>query len=109
MCDRRIRQLSISTAGAMLVLLAGCADVKYAYYIPDGQSDCPSGTIYRSGGTGIVDRDGGTGIVDRSDKAVSTYCEVQVCPDDSVPTGDPGMVWHRDDHDQILAIGVCPP
>lgn len=109
MNDRRIRQLSISTAGAMVMLLAGCADIQYMYDIPERSADCPTGTVYRSGGTGIVDRDGGTGIVDRDGEEVFDYCEPQLCPDGTtVPVGTPGIVWHQDDHDQVLAIGVCP-
>ena len=109
MSARRTAQPGICVAGAAFLLLSGCADINYVYDIPDRQSDCPTGTVYRSGGTGIVDRDGGTGIVDRNNQEVTTYCEVQVCPNGDVPLGDPGMVWHQDEHGQVLGIGVCPP
>jgi hypothetical protein len=26
----------------------------------------------------------------------------------SIPTGDPIMVWHRDDHGKVIARGTCP-
>lgn len=109
MCDWRKTKLSISTTCAVVGLLAGCADVKYAYNIPESQTDCPSDTIYRSGGTGIKDRDAGTGIKDRNGQDVTSYCEVQVCPGGEIPAGDPGMVWHQEDHKKVLGIGVCPP
>ena len=109
MSVRRNRQLAAIAAGMTVVFMSGCADVNYAYYIPEGQNDCPTGTIYRSGGTGIVDRDGGTGIVDRNGQEVSTFCEVQVCPNGNLPVGDAGMVWHQDKHQQMLNINVCPP
>ena len=99
----------ISAASAMVMLLSGCADIQYMYNIPDGQSDCPSGTVYRNGGTGIIDRDGGTGIIDRDGDTVHDYCEPQTCPDGvTVPSGEIGIVWHQEDHDQVLARGACP-
>ncbi len=109
MYERRVRQLGISAASATLIMLAGCADIQYMYDIPERQADCPAGTNYRSGGTGIIDRDGGTGIIDRNGNEVFDYCEPQLCPDGvTVPVGVPGIVWHQDDHDQVLARGVCP-
>jgi hypothetical protein len=26
----------------------------------------------------------------------------------SIPTGDPIMVWHLDDHGKVIARGTCP-
>ena len=109
MSYKYLRIVRVSVAAAGLTVLSGCADIQYLYDIPSDQDECPVDTIHRSGGTSIRDRSGGTNIRDRDGDNVDTYCELQVCPDGTtMPTGDPIMVWHLDDHGVVLARGTCP-
>lgn len=109
MPSSNLKIVATPAAIAAATVLSGCADIEYLYDIPDSQSECPTDTIYRSGGTSIRDRSGGTSIRDRDGDEVGIYCELQVCPDGvSIPTGDPIMVWHRDDHGKVIARGTCP-
>ncbi len=52
-----------------LYLLWACkndiSDVEFNYDVPQSQSDCPAGSVIRSGGAGVIDRSGGAGVVDR--------------------------------------------
>ena len=97
-------------AGSALAVLSGCAhDIEYVYDLPDEASDCPADTIYRSGGSSIRDRSGGSSIRDRDGGTVAIYCEAQLCPDGTtVPTGEPFVIWHQDDHEMVVASGDCP-
>jgi hypothetical protein len=110
MSDSNVLRLQAMVAGAAMVIISGCAaDINYLYDVPSQASECPSDTLYRSGGTGIRDRSGGTNIRDRNGDDVKIYCEAQLCPDGvTVPTGEPFMVWHLDDHQRVIARGICP-
>jgi len=95
---------------AFLASLSGCADIIYKYDIPDEASDCPSDTIYRSGGANVRDRSGGANVRDRNGGEVDAYCEAILCPGGETPGGDeePVMIWHLDEHGQIVARKTCP-
>lgn len=94
---------------AFLTSVSGCADIVYKYNIPDDASDCPTDTIYRSGGANIRDRSGGANIRERNGGTVNAYCEAILCPGGETPGGDePVIVWHLDDHKKIVARKTCP-
>jgi len=95
---------------AFLTGLSGCAhDVEYKYDIPASDADCPTDTIYRSGGANVRDRSGGANVRDRKGGDVNAYCEALLCPDGETPgEGDPIIIWHLDDHKQVVARKTCP-
>ena len=84
--------------------VTGCKDVERRYDIPESQSDCPTGTDFRSGGGGVIDRSGGGGVIDRDNNPVEEYCEPQ-CPPGESHVGDPDMIWS--DQNKITAIRPC--
>jgi hypothetical protein len=111
MSNRVFAGLRATLLAAFLTSASGCAayDVEYTYDVPESDADCPSGTAYRSGGTNVRDRSGGTNIRDRQGGDVSDYCEAMVCPGGETPgDSDPIIVWHLDDHKQIVARKTCP-
>ena len=102
--------LRATLIAAFLTSASGCAyDVEYKYDIPENANDCPSGTIYRSGGANVRDRSGGANVRDRNGGDVNAFCEAQLCPGGATPgPGDPIIIWHLDDHKQVVVRKTCP-
>jgi hypothetical protein len=85
--------------------ITGCEkDVERRYDIPKSQTDCPTGTDFRSGGGGVIDRSGGGGVIDRDNNPVNEYCEPK-CPTGESHVGDPDMIWS--DQNKITANRPC--
>ena len=106
-----ITGLRVALLTAFVASVSGCArhDIEYNYNIPESAADCPSETIYRSGGANVRDRSGGSDVRDRQGGDVNAYCEALVCPGGEIPGGDmPVMIWHLDEHNQIIARKTCP-
>ena len=110
MTNKNTTRLYTVLAGGVLAVLSGSVhDIEYVYDLPDDAGDCPANTIYRSGGSSIRDRSGGSNIRERDGGTVATFCEAQICPDGTtVPTGEPFIIWHLEDHEIVVASGDCP-
>lgn len=87
--------------------ISGCADIEYKYNVPEEAGDCPSGMIYRDGGSSIVDRDGGASIRDRDGNDVTQYCEEADCPGGNWSTDPPVIDWHLNKGDKVIANRKC--
>lgn len=94
--------ISILTFG-----LSGCADIEYKYNVPENQTDCSGGMIFRDGGAGIVDRDGGANIRDRDGDEVKKFCEEADCPGGNWSTDPPIIDWHLTKGENVIANRRC--
>ena len=87
--------------------ISGCADIEYNYDVPESQTDCPSGMIYRDSGPNIVDRDGGANIRDRDGNDVNAYCEEADCPGGNWSLDPPIIDWHLNKGKHVVANRKC--